>query len=210
MKKHVLNAAVFARGEDAYLQTANEVLLDLDRRPVVSEVVKTISRNMLFDLHNRLGLRKALRKWTPDIVEGFATAYRLVLMETWEELEPNHATSLLNGFLAEARAERQEKGTEPISLENPDNRITIGTYGLISEIESGEALRAYLFGQPAYQRLETLRSTYQIAGMTMSRVKERHRELWSASNDLAWKVGTALGFLDLLAEIPATSASFQN
>ncbi|MCP9485031.1 MAG: hypothetical protein MSC30_04175 [Gaiellaceae bacterium MAG52_C11] len=192
----VLNAELF-RDQEAYNEAANNLLMSAER-PRPSPLVTTAGANLL----SRLVNDKEQKRWAEDILEVFGVAYAFVQAESWDALDRNRAEKLMNEGLEAVRQQRLRTDDEPISLQDPDNRVTNTALGLVGEHQAFAALRSYVYEQPTHNRLEHLREIYQLAGIAMGDVKRRHMDRFQQIQLVAWRFGVALGLLDLLGEVP--------
>lgn len=126
----------------------------------------------------------------------------LVSNEDWAELDKEHAVALMDDSLRAAQATRARTGSEQISLDNVDNRVTVMTMGLATNAPEGAPLRDYLFGLPAYQRIDEQFPLLTLIAAGMAGVEGRHAQAFEELDRYAWKTGLGLGLLDLIGELP--------
>jgi CheY-like chemotaxis protein len=192
----VLSAELFA-DEEAYSETANNLLRSPDRsrpRPIVMSVASNLISPILSDTEHK--------RWLQSIVEMFGIAYMLVQAETWEALDGPRAIGLMNEGLDHVRQQRALTGDEPISLTDSNDRVSFTTLGLVGAQPTFAELSSYLEEQPTAGRLAHLGTIYELAGTAMVDATRRHAERFNQLQRMAWRFGIALGFLDVLGEIP--------
>jgi hypothetical protein len=189
--------ATLYEDEEAYNGVANDLLMSADR-PKPPDLIWNAAANLL----SRFVEGRDQKRWSEDLLEMFGIAYAFVHSESWDDLRRDRAVELMDQGLEGVRQQRIRTGDEPISLQNSDQRVTITTLGLAGEHADFAPLRAYVEEQPAYGRIEHLRVMYEMAGIAMAKVKPRHADRFMEHQLLAWRLGLALGLLDLIGEVP--------
>jgi hypothetical protein len=74
--------------------------------------------------------------------------------------------------------------------------------GLTDQHPTFERVRTYISSRAAYQRLETLDDLHLSIGLGASAVKGRHKDRFMEAQAIAWQIGSSLGVLDVLGEMP--------
>lgn len=210
----ILNKELADKGE--YESVANDLMMNVSTRPRPREVVMSGGQSIIEEQFEKLRLKRPLKKWRQDMAESFLTPYIYAISETWHELDRSQATALVDRGLDASQAYRKGVGFEPIDLADQSQRGQYAVLGLgttraayifapeqvrESEIAEGwTSLYRYLIEQPSYQRIDLMNETHELLAPML--VKEKHVDEYQKAHRVSWSVGIAVGFLDILGELP--------
>lgn len=197
----LLNAELF-EDENVYFDAIVR-LFDPSARPAIPEAVIDVASSVT---NEYIGFTatwgKLFKKYGQDLIETSALGFLVAVSEDWNALDRQRARELMDESLLAAQASRIRNGAEPITLDNVNNRLTIGTKALASRAPEGETLREYLFALPPHQRVTHVAPLLIAMGTGAARVKGRHVAAFEECQEYMWKIGVGLGLLDVMGEVP--------
>jgi hypothetical protein len=200
----LLSKELFDTSRDAYVGAAESLLYpetEADQPPPPRAAADEFAL-----LLERIGDERTVETYASSLVSDGTIAYRLILSETWEDLDISHARSLVDSGLLSVRQEHLETGvSDPLEVSDPWCRIHYTTLGLAISHPAFADLCDYLFSRAAFQRLGILEDIFLRSGFTVARVKRRHAEKFGQTQYLAWKIGQGLGLLTAIGEIAPPS-----
>jgi hypothetical protein len=197
-----LNASLYEDRDAYWGEIVRLIQLPPASRPPTPKAVRDVGSACLGQIIDIAGWQKLMRKYGQDVVETMALGYMLSVFEDWGDLDRERAVRLVDESLRAAQATRAAKGTEQISLDDVDNRLTLMTMGLATDAPQAAAARDYLLQQPAYERIDEFGPLLSQMAAGMAGVKGRHAEAFVELNSYAWKIGLGLGLLDAMGEVP--------
>lgn len=196
----LLNAELFEESREAYAREAKGLVWAAfaGNLPAAPEAAKAAA----FRILTRLNGEKEVERYRASLFEAFDVAYRFATYETWEGLHRESARPMIDRGLKALERQHIEKGEEPLSLSDPEDRLHYTTAGLFAEHPASFELSQQLGAMTAFSRLATIEDTYLLAGLKTSGAKRRHHDRFMRIQRLAWTLGLTLGVLGVLGEVP--------
>jgi hypothetical protein len=194
-----LGAELFARDPLQYQRRAGQIVADTVGRPRLSDAGKRLVAEITYPLMSffadqplaELEMTPFLKGLARIQGEAISGSYALAKSETWESLDPGRFLAMM--VLA--------------AEESPAHGAARAIRGFIGDLPQYRQLSSYLQGQPTYKRLaayaetQTLRPDRELAELV--RGDSERREKLELAVSFGWKIGVALGVMDVLGYISA-------
>jgi hypothetical protein len=188
----MLSEELFERDEDAYIDAATGLVMKAGRGAVPG-VVRQIALNHLQDVLQRSGFGGRFDAWATDLDEAVCTAYLIAAAEQWdvEELD-----ELLDECMEELNDLREAVGSDRVERDDLNTWLSILLIGFAHEGDEMDPLLEYVEEQGAWERIDSLRPTFEMIGAHLADPAPREKESWQAFNHFAWRDGIFMALLD--------------
>ena len=153
--KGSLNASISP--EERYVEEADRLITEegVEGRPFIPDLAWDLmalilkSLNFPEDTDDPLPLQLATR------------AFLLFFAETWDDVDPQRVDELIDQAYTDMNQQRAQAGKAPVSADDPKGRfISTGLWWVADASGAIVPLRTYIESQPAYQRLDRVRTPY--------------------------------------------------
>jgi hypothetical protein len=200
----VLSQTLFEQNPDEYVQ-AMTACIEGKSAPGMPELGLSVCISLFESVFPQVGLKKALKKWRGSLVELLEIGYVLAREESWEDLNRDHARTLLLDALTAAVAEAWDEPPDASAVAElpPEGRLEASLRGLGSRegvfADFFADFREYLFSRGAYQRID--HSASLAIGRAPDKVKPRDAEAYTTASTAALYYGLHVGVLDIIGEL---------
>jgi hypothetical protein len=172
---------------------------------VMPELGVSVCISLFESVFPQVGLKKALKKWRRSLVELLEIGYMLAREESWEDLDRDHARTLLQEALTAAVAEAWGEPPDASAVAElpPAGRLEASLRGLGSRqgvfADFFGDFREYVFSRGAYQRIDHFASL--AIGRAPDKVKSRDAEAYQTASTAALYYGLHVGVLEIIGEL---------
>jgi hypothetical protein len=202
----VLSKTLFEQDPDEYVQSMTAAI-ERKSASVMPELGVSVCISLFESVFPQVGLKKAVKKWKRSLVESLENGYVFAREESWEDLDRDHARTLLQDSLVAAVAEAWGEPPDASAVAElpPAGRLEALLRGLGSRegvfADFFADFREYVFSRGAYLRVDHFANLFLGIGRAMDKVKPRDAEAYKTASTAALYYGLHVGVLDIIGEL---------
>jgi hypothetical protein len=186
-------------GEDAYIREAIARSAREEREQIREDLRLIMARATHF--WPDPAIRKTFKRgYDRPILETIAMCYLIASNEEWEDLDVDQLTKVFEEAIGIAETERPDD-----YLRDAENRAWFLTMGLARGYRDLAPAKEVLEQHTSVERMSSAFRVMGGSARAIHKLKRRHRSDYADATFAAFNIGSALGVLDRIGQIPGSA-----